>query len=261
LWRDHLPLLVDNASCDVVCQAHGDDLSVPARCRVLVDAFHSDPLISLVTSEEAPFHGGGHRVEAADLTEKLEPFKHDEILDTHRLLIGALLAWRKSAVRRFHRLDRDFSAASHDRILAFRASLAGKVMLLKSPLVRRRVHPLQASRLMFHERDKRCRFGHSLFRISAFLAMKRDLDRACELGLIDRTKKDALEGEIDRRLSVFQQRLVESFRVYTLAGKRIMWVEEDAIREVNINLKTRLRIAVLGLVRRCSQGISPNRKS
>jgi hypothetical protein len=261
LWRDHLPLLVDNSSCDVVCQAHGDDLSAATRCRALVDAFHSDTLISLITSEEASFCGGGHRVEATDLTGKLEPFTHDEILDAHPSLIGALLAWRKSAVGCFPRLDRNFSAASHDRILAFRASLAGKVMLLKLPLVRRRVHPLQASRLLHHEPDKRCRFGHSLFRISAFLAMKQDLQRACELGLIDQMKKDALEGQIDTRLSAFQQTLVESFRVYSLAGKQITWVDDAAIRKANGTLKTRLRIGALSLVRLFSRWIAPNRRA
>ncbi|HSW00759.1 MAG TPA: glycosyltransferase [Sedimentisphaerales bacterium] len=260
LWRDHLPLLADHASCDVVCQAHGDDLSAAARCRALIDVFHSDPLISLVTSQEAPFHGGRHRVEATDLMGRLEPLTHGEILDTHRLLIGALQAWRKSAVGGFVRLDRSFSAASHDRILAFRASLTGKVVLLKLPLVARRNHPFQASRLLFHEPDKRCRFGHSLLRVSGFLAMKQDLDRACELGLIDRTKKDALEGEIDRRLTTFQQRLVESFRVYTLAGKRIAWVDDAAIRKANVTWKTRLRIVSAGWVRRSLRRIAPNRR-
>jgi len=261
LWRDHLPLLADNSICDVVCQAHGDDRSAAARGRVLVDAFRSDPLISLVTSEEAPFHGGRHHVEAAGLTGKLEPFAQGEILDTHPLLVGALLAWRKSAVGCFPRLDRSFSAASHDRILAFRASLTGKVMLLKSPLVRRRAHPFQASRLMFHEPDKRCRFGHSLLRISAFLAMKQDLQGAWELGLIDRMKKDALEGQIDTRLSAFQQTLVESFRVYTLAGKQITWVDDAAIRKANVTVKTRLRIGALSLVRLFSRRIAPNRRA
>ncbi len=261
LWRDHLPLLVDNSICDVVCQAHGDDLSARGRCRALIDAFNSDPLISLVASEEGPLHGvrrARHRAEATDLARQLEPLTYGEILDRHPLLIGAFLAWRKSAVHCFHRLDRGFSAASHDRILTFRASLTGKVMLLKLPLVRRRSHPFQASRLMFHEPDRHCRFGGSLFRISAFLAMKQDLDRACELGRIDRMKRDMLEGEIDRRLSVFQQELAESFRVYTLAGKRIAWVDDSAIQKANVNLKSRLRSGALGLVRRIQKRMNPN---
>ena len=253
LWRDHLPLLVDNSICDVVCQAHGDDLSARGRCRALIDAFNSDPLISLVTSEEAPFHGGRRgrrRPDATDLAQNLVPFTYGEIIDRHPLLIGAFLAWRKSAVQCFVRLDRGFSAASHDRILTFRASLTGKVMLLKVPLVGKRSHPLQASRLMFNEADRHCHFGHSLFRISAFLAMKQDLDRACELGLIDRTNKKVLEGEIDCRLSIFQQKLAESFRVYTLAGKHIAWVDDAAIRKANVNLKSWLRAGTVGLVRR-----------
>lgn len=261
LWRDHLPLLVDNAICDVVCQAHGDDLSAHGRCRALIDTFNSDPLISLVTSEEGPLHSvrrGRHRAEATDLMGKLEPFAYGEIIDGYPLLIGAFLAWRKSAVQCFVRLDRGFSAASHDRILTFRASLAGKVVLLKVPLVRKRTHPFQASRLMFHEPDRHCHFGHSLFRISVFLAMKQDLDRACELGLIDRMKKKVLEGEIDSRLSIFQQRLVESFRVYTLAGKHIAWVDDAAIRRANVNLKSRLRSGTLGLVRRIQKQVNPN---
>jgi hypothetical protein len=251
LWRDHLPLLVDNACCDLVCQAHGDDVSTPDRCLKLVSVFEADPLISLVASEEALFAGSRCRCRETK-TENghvaLRQYTCTEIIDGQTFLVGALLAWRKTAVSRFARLDSRFAAASHDRILAFRASLTGKVMLLQEPLVKRREHPLQASRLLFHEPYRSCSFGRSLFRLNALWAMRRDLHRALDLALISQDTKGTLEGEIDRRLAVFQQGLVESFRVYTYAGKHIAWVDEDTLRRLNVSSISRIKLRMKPLV-------------
>jgi hypothetical protein len=259
LWRDHLPLLVDNACCDVVCQAHGDDLSTPDRCLKLVSVFNADPLISLVASEQALFVGSRHRcreTKTEDGHVALRQYTRTEIIDGQTLLVGALLAWRKTAVSRFARLDSRLAAASHDRILAFRASLTGKVVLIEEPLVKRREHPSQASRLTFHEPRQNCSFGWSLLRLNALWAMRRDLSRALDLAVISTDTKNMLEGEIDGRLAVFQQGLVESFRVHTHAGKYIAWVDEDTLRRLNINsisgVKLRMKPLVMPLWRKAT---------
>ncbi|MEE9914115.1 MAG: glycosyltransferase [Deltaproteobacteria bacterium] len=253
LWRDHLPLLIDRAGCDLVCQAHGDDLSAATRCRKLVQVFTADPLISLAASEAALFTGfrnpeGEGRIKEG--AKSLYPFSDSDLIDGHRFLIGALLAWRKSAVKGFPRLDRRFSATSHDRILTFRASLAGKVVLLQEPLVHRRAHPHQASRLLYHEPNRNSDFGRSLLWMNAFWAMKRDLSRAMDLDLIGQDKKNRLEGEINRRMDAFQQRLLESFRRYTYAGQYIAWVDDETLRKMKVTFMSTVKMYIEPVIMR-----------
>jgi hypothetical protein len=251
LWRDHLPLLVDNSRCDLVCQAHGDDLSAASRCRNLVSVFKADLGVSLVTSEAAIFVNPRDRDRlstANGQSIKLYEFSQSEILDGHELLSGSLPAWRKSAVEGFPRLDKSFSAASHDRILAFRASLTGKVMLLKAPLVNRRIHPSQSSNLIFHEPDRNCSFGLSLLRMNALSAMKRDLLKAGEKGFVGREKMDMLEKDINGRLEAFQKSLIESFRIYTNSGKHISWVDDRTIHKLNNNFIKKIKFRALSIV-------------
>jgi hypothetical protein len=245
LWRDHLPFLVDHACCDLVCQAHGDDVSTIERCLKLVSVFKADPLISLVGSETALWVNSRNRdreTVAEEGRTVLYQYTCNEIIDGQDCLVGALLAWQKNRVDCFARLDSRFSAASHDRILAFRALLTGKVMLVQEPLVKRREHPFQASRRMFNEPYRNCSFGRSLHRISALWAMKRDLYQAADLGLISQEQKNMLEGEIDQRIGAFQQSLIESFRIYTCSGKHIAWVDEETIRKLNINMIRRIKL-------------------
>jgi len=252
LWRDHLPLLVDNACCDLVCQSHGDDISATDRCLKLFCVFKAEPLISLVGSESSSFISSqkqGWGIRATDGCENLYQYTYNEIIDGQYCLIGAFLAWRKSAVNYFARLDSQFSAVAHDRILAFRSSLTGKVMLLQSPLVKKRKHLFQSRNWLFHEPYKHCSFGSSLERISVLWAMKRDLYKAADLGLISLEKKNMLEGEINKRLDVFQQSLIESYRIYTHDRKHIAWVDDDTIQSMNINFIDKIKLYVEKIIK------------
>jgi hypothetical protein len=246
-WRDHLALLADNSSCDVVCQAHGDDLSTSDRCRRLVSVFKADPFVSMVASEAASFvkpRRCVHNAAANGRCDKAYQYSYSEIIDGSEFLIGSSLAWRKSAVRCFQRLDGTFTGASHDRILAFRASLTGKVMLLPAPLVEKRMHLFQASRLVIHEPTPNCGFGQSLFRVNELLSMKKDLYRAADQGLTSQEEKRMLEEEINKRLEVFQQSLVEALRIYTNSGKHIAWVDDHMIERMNINVANSIKLHI-----------------
>ena len=252
LWRDHLPLLVDNACCDLVCQAHGDDISTTDRSLKLVHVFKANHLISLIGSESSSFISSqkqGWGIRTTDNCESLYQYTYDEIIDGQYCLIGAFLAWRKSAVTCFTRLDSQFSAVAHDRILAFRSSLTGKVMLLQSPLVKKRKHLFQSRNWLFHEPYKHCSFGSSLERISVLWAMKRDLYKAADMDLISQEKKILLEGEINKRLDVFQQSLIESYRIYTYDRKHIAWVDDDTIQSMNINFIDKIKLYVEKIIK------------
>lgn len=238
LWRDHLALLAEHASCDIVCQAHGDDLSVEERCSKVLGVFREDPLVSLVASESVSFAGTATPAlpkKSGVQETRIQRFTTAHLIDAHRCLVGSLLAWRKSATARFMRLDTRFSATSHDRILVFRASLAGTVMLIKEPLVYRRIHKRQMSRLMYHEPLSDNGFGWSLVRMTALNGMMRDLEQAAYLGLIDGERKSRLEEEIGRRMEKFRDKLIESFQFYTCYGQHLAWVDEQTLHRIRDN--------------------------
>lgn len=234
LWRDHLPLLVEQASCDLVCQAHGDDLSHPLRASLLVGVFRAWPDVTMLCSESVNMEPGRGISAPAGLTSNiaLQPYSFEQIIrqrDPH--LIGFSQAWRRSAVAGFPRLERSFSAVGHDRILPLRCAMAGKVCLIRSPLVHRGVHGQQASRLMFDEPGTGS-FGWNLCRISVIAAMRQDVGSARERGLIDSETADHLCTLMRTENETHVERLVTAFRSLTAAGRQIAWVDEPMLRAI-----------------------------
>ena len=236
LWRDHLPLLVDTARCDLVCQAHGDDISHPDRARVLVAVFKARPKSALLASEAQIVDANGQLVEKprpAERELKLMPVGFDEIISCQaRFLIGFSQAWRRSAMVSFTRLDRDYAAVSHDRILPFRAALAGEVFMLRPPLIKRRVHDAAATALMFDEPDTQGQFGWSLSKLTALDAMKRDLARARALQMVDEEQSLNLSRKIAGLITERTTSLLGAHRFQTKANRQIAWVDDETLRQV-----------------------------
>lgn len=236
LWRDHLPLLADSATCDWLCQAHGDDESHPDRAQVLMTVARAQPSATMLTSEAISMDAEGR---SPAVPRPLQPqlalsrYTFERIIaQGHNHLIGYAQAWRRSAVSRFPRLDRAFAATSHDRILPFRAALAGDVYLIKAQLVKRRLHPEAAHNLMFDEDDAGGNFGWTLSRLTALAAMKSDLQRGREIGLLDATAALPVATLLDQALAQATRDLVEAHRLNTRAGRQIAWVDEATIRRL-----------------------------
>ena len=100
LRRDHLPLLVEASSCDIVFQAHGDDTSHPHRASVLLKAFAAMPDIKLLTSEfkeidptEPANFNASSRIEPPLAVNR---YTFDTIISARDpFLIGCCEAWRR----------------------------------------------------------------------------------------------------------------------------------------------------------------------
>ena len=203
LWRDHLALLVDHASCDIVCQAHGDDESHPDRARALVGVFRALPNAALLTSEViAMDEDGGSAVNEWLVNSDVSYARYDfeSIINGHTYLIGAAQSWRRNLVDRFKRLDRDFAAVAHDRIL-----------------------------LMFDEPETNGRFGWSLVWMTHLDAMLRDLDQARSMALVTDGLYAQLANTIRKLSQDCSERLLESYRVQTRSGRQIAWVDDATL--------------------------------
>lgn len=232
LWRDHLALLVDHASCDIVCQAHGDDESHPDRARALVGVFRALPNAALLTSEViAMDEDGGSAVNEWLVNSDVSYARYDfeSIINGHTYLIGAAQSWRRNLVDRFKRLDRDFAAVAHDRILPFRSSLVGDVYLVKAPLIKRRDYAGAAHKLMFDEPETNGRFGWSLVWMTHLDAMLRDLDQARSMALVTDGLYAQLANTIRKLSQDCSERLLESYRVQTRSGRQIAWVDDATL--------------------------------
>lgn len=223
LWRDHLPLLVEMAQSDIVCQAHGDDLAHADRARKIVEVFRQFPHCSMVASayEVIPAHASGElgqKLLVPSITER-------QVICGHPNLLGCNMAWRRSRMLGFTRLDTAFSPVSHDRILAFRALLSGSILLLEQSLVQRREHAKQAHRLSFDEPDPTGMFGWSIMGLVHLFAMKRDLATACAAGLVNPQQQQALASTLDDVIAAVNYDIVESYGTHTRNGLHIAWID------------------------------------
>jgi hypothetical protein len=229
LRRDHLPLLVEASSCDIVFQAHGDDTSHPERARVLLHAFASLPNARLLTSEfdtlDSAKSAGDKEWRKIESSFSVSRYTLDAIIRANDpFLIGCCEAWRKSAVSRFQRLDMMFSACSHDRILPFRAALTGDVGLVTAQLIDRRFHKLAWSHRSY---GKHGTFGGALAKVTAHSAMLKDLLRAKQIALIN----DSLFLELDERIKEHMQialdEMLLAFGSQTRSGRQMVWIDDD----------------------------------
>ncbi|MTW22759.1 glycosyltransferase [Allochromatium palmeri] len=236
LWRDHQALLVDRASCDLVCYAHGDDVSHPGRARILVRVFNHRPEVTLLASEASSIDARGRNIGEERPVSRdiyLRHLSFEDILQYRSpFLIGFSQAWRRSSVASFPRLDRDFAAVSHDRILPFRAALTGKVALIRSQLIKRRLHPEAAHYLMFDEPDTSPKFGLSLNGLVARTAMKQDLALARSLEMVEERQYQDLLAEIDRLMGEAIETLLMTHRFQTRANRQIAWVDDETLRQL-----------------------------
>lgn len=232
LWRDHIPLLAEAATCDVVCQAHGDDISHPMRGKILLSLFRDKPKAVLIASRSTRIDAEGVVVSnqfpvAPPLKISRLPF--DVVIQGHPDVIGFSQAWRRQAVAVFPRLDRNRAAVAHDRILPFRSAIIGEVYLVEAQLVLRREHSLAAHHVMFDDPDTGGRFRLSLSGLTRLLAMEDDLAHALRQGLVTKEEKVRLSAKIHLLLMTYARKMVEAYREQTLAGRQIAWVDDEAL--------------------------------
>jgi glycosyltransferase involved in cell wall biosynthesis len=195
LVRDHLHLLAKQASCDLVCQAHGDDISHPNRCSLLVKVFsNKDKKASMVFVSAVVIDSQGKVVWTPDNLSlsniPIVPVEYNKIINARdEILIGSNMAWRKSAFDNFPQLTTAYCSYGHDRVMTFRSFLVGGCYLIDAPLLKRRLHDNNLHKELFSPNSKATTsFNIQLIRLSLFSTMKKDLIFLKENNLIDEAR-------------------------------------------------------------------------
>jgi glycosyltransferase involved in cell wall biosynthesis len=238
LVRDHLHLMVKTAGCDLLCQAHGDDISHPLRCRILVKTFdQKDKNISMIfvnpslINQHGKTSGEPNNFSLSDI--RVEPVKYDDVIwDRTDCLIGGNMAWRQSLINVFPQLTTSYCTYGHDRVMAFRSFLIGGCYILDAPLVQRRLHKNQLHReLLSFEHNTVNFFNFQLIRLSIFSAMKNDLIFLKENNLIKEADFIQYAGENDNVILQVAKLLANITGNLVIDGYVNQWVKPSEIPE------------------------------
>jgi len=141
----HVNRLMTLATGELILVAAGDDVSLPERARLTVEAYRA---------------GGGRVVAVHSAVEDMDPsgrplgvrrprFREarpdpDRLCTRHALVIGATHAWSARLFREFGPIA--FPRAFEDLVVAYRAALVGELAYVDQPLVRYRVDQGMSSR-------------------------------------------------------------------------------------------------------------------
>jgi glycosyltransferase involved in cell wall biosynthesis len=195
LVRDHLHLMAEKTSCDLVCQSHGDDISHRLRCAVLVKAFNEQAKNASMILVNASLidHQGKILLEPKNsslVNITIKPMEYEKILKAQDdILIGSNMAWRKSSLKHFPELTTSYCAYGHDRVMTFRSFLSGGCYFVDVPLVKRRHHKNQLHReLLSFDHKSVNSFNAQIIRITLFTTMINDLISLKEKNLIEEDK-------------------------------------------------------------------------
>lgn len=248
--RDHLALLADLAGTDLLVVAHGDDRSRPGRAAALLTAF-DDPDVSLVASASVaigedgrPLPRGGSADDRDDPTAAADvgagrrargatPGPAD-LLGPDPRFVGAVLAWRRSALAPFPPLDARYAAAGHDAVLPFRAALAGTVAVLPDALVERRRHRASWGQAIWDKRSpEAAAFGRALYLGFAYDAMARDLDVAERAGLVPPAAVTPIREALGEAERANRRRQVAAAAELTAAGRTPVWLSAAEVQAAN----------------------------
>ncbi len=226
----HLNRMVELSRGELLFVAAGDDVSLPQRCSTVVEAWlaaqrRPDLIASALLDLDAQgtAHGritptdlGGYR-SAADWVAR----------PPH--VIGAAQAWTRRVFERFGPLPA--GTVAEDRLMVFRAIVAGGAITLPEPLVQYRRGGISRRRRALHARDVVERLlknnRHALVELPQLLA---DAQRAGQLPAVDA----ALRRELAREAFVR-----DLFAARTAGGR---WRAVAAARRVPLAWRLRLLV-------------------
>jgi len=233
LKRDHLHLVVREATSDLICQAHGDDISHPLRCAILVKCFKSSsvhPVMIFVNSQLISSQGIPITEEVklgANLPLKLIPVHFESIILESETLIGAHMAWRRSAMNHFEPLSTEYSAYGHDRIMAFRACLVGGCFTLNSILLKRRKHGNNLHNEILTNNDLVNILNVQLMRFTFITAIKKDIMNFQSKELISNEKAKSLLRLLDGALMKYIEWTGSSVSQLVSKGYLNSWCKDN----------------------------------
>ena len=234
LVRDHLHLLANKASCDLVCQAHGDDVSHPTRCLALVNAFNdADKKASMIFSTALIIDPEGKVLEKPNNLDfskiPMVSVPYSKVITAeNEMLVGSNMAWRKSSFEKFPALTTAYCLYGHDRVMTFRSILVGGCYILDAPLLNRRFHDHNLHKeLISSSHGSINRFNSQLIRLAFFSAIKNDLIFLKEHGLIDKTNFDQICKNIDEIIDQVIKFLISATNTLVTEGYVNKWINQS----------------------------------
>ena len=114
--RHHFNQLVRHSTCDIVFEAHGDDISLPGRAAILRDLLNrSDLEAAMVFSEAILIDEKGIILD--EPSNQIKPLElalcnPEVFLEENTSLIGASMAWKKSSLSKFSVPEEVMAAAA-----------------------------------------------------------------------------------------------------------------------------------------------------
>ena len=178
------------ATGDILVAMAGDDISEPARARLMADAFASDPEIKAVTCQSRKIDAQGRCLGKGCDLDSSQSFSFRKSLRrgpfAGGVVTGACAAYHRSLFDVFGPLAAD--AGGEDIDYMFRALISGKALYISKPLVRYRQHHgnvcnFGATSLRNEELEER-EIRMTRLMGNADRQWMRDLDLARQLGMI-----------------------------------------------------------------------------
>jgi glycosyltransferase involved in cell wall biosynthesis len=237
LQRDHLHLLANTAACDLICQAHGDDISHKLRCAILVRTFNQEATdASMIFVNTSVVNARGETVlepkNSSSLPNiKINPVDYGRAINAlDEYLIGSNMAWRRSRFEHFPQLTTSYSAYGHDRVMTFRSVVVGGCYMLDTTLLKRRLHTNQWHRELLNFEDRSVNvFSYQLIRLSAFSAMKKDLIFLKENNHLEEDRVKHHLSNIDALLIQVSKFLANTTSDLVTRGYVNKWVQQTKI--------------------------------
>jgi glycosyltransferase involved in cell wall biosynthesis len=241
---DHVVQLVELASCDIIVNAHGDNINLPERCRRIMDEMHASGA-SVLSSNALRIDRRGNPLGLLNPNEATRWLTAEEIIRNGYIspMIGATLSWKREAYSRFPRLDSRRLAIGHDTIVPFRGSLLGGMRYLHEPLIRMRQHKNQWSKFLpFWRIDgptDSVEEGFLSYDMTTRMGMLRDLRHLAETSPEEaQPRVEALQNLLNKTILEISEKWVGLRDRFYMEGWRAHWIEQH---EFDTRIRRRLR--------------------
>ncbi len=223
LVRQNMHMMSRSARCDIVIQAHGDDISLPHRMATIEKAYRN-PAVLFVTSDMALIDESGAAIESPEPAPVRAEIDCDMVLGRPYWLIGAVESWRRSFLNQWPALDQDYAPASHDRIIPLRAALQGGAICLTEKLVIRLVRGLDRDLPTFDMTSlETSRHGWALISTMFYGLAREEIGLARERGYITKPQASRLDEICADHLRDFGAQLRRYQGLLMAEGKRLVW--------------------------------------
>ncbi|HYH17066.1 MAG TPA: glycosyltransferase [Azospirillum sp.] len=232
---DHVDALARAATCRLLVQAHGDDVSLPDRLTTLLDV-HRTTGAALVTSAATLLTASGIADEPVPFIAESGWLPLETVIRTNPggALAGARYALDRSVFERFPPLTSAYLPIGHDVLQAFRAALLGGVWLCAAPLIRWRQHDGQWTHALWDTRLPAANdFGFLLNRLGAMRAMGKDLDHAAATGLLPDDRVAAVRAVVNTAASRAFNDLLRLREDLRRLGREPLWVTVEEMARAN----------------------------